>query len=62
MNAGPRRDIPELDVADDDRIPLELDDAAWDTLLPDEDQREPLPEPGDFWIEPDDLATSSAAA
>jgi len=30
--------------------PLELDE-MWDALLPDEDQLDPQPEPGDFWIE-----------
>jgi hypothetical protein len=27
------------------------DDAYWDVFIPDEDERDPLPEPGDFWIE-----------
>ena len=52
----------------DDRTPIELDDDHWDALLPDEDQGDPLPEPGDFWIDfdgsdevsPEFLATHGA--
>lgn len=34
----------------DDALPLEIASDAWDAFLPDEDT-DPLPEPGDFWIE-----------
>lgn len=44
----PTDDEPELD--DDDEV--ELDDECWDALAP-EDDYEPLPAPGDFWIEQD---------
>jgi hypothetical protein len=30
------------------------DDSHWDVFLPDDDEFDPLPEPGDFWIEPDE--------
>jgi len=45
-------DRPDLDEIDDD-APLELDSDYWDALLPDDDY-EPLPEYGDFWIDDDD--------
>ena len=35
----------------DERNPLELEDDCWDAFLPDDGQEDPLPEPGDFWIE-----------
>ena len=31
--------------------PSPLDDDAWEAFVPDDDQCDPLPEPGDFWIE-----------
>jgi len=37
----------------DDDLPFEFDAAYWDALLPDDDY-EPHPEPGDFWIDDDD--------
>jgi hypothetical protein len=30
------------------------DDSHWDVFVPDDDEIDPLPEPGDFWIEPED--------
>jgi hypothetical protein len=30
------------------------DDSHWDVFIPDDDEIDPLPEPGDFWIEPED--------
>ena len=42
------------DPEDDDRTPLELDDDRWDAFLADDDQRDPLPEPEDFWGRLDD--------
>lgn len=33
------------------RGPSPLDDDAWEAFVPDDDQCDPLPEPGDFWIE-----------
>jgi len=35
----------------EDSNPLEFDDDQWDAFLPDDDQQDPLPEPGDFWLE-----------
>ncbi len=61
MNPRPGRmlvgqdDVPDLpadDCPDDqDSTPLEFDDGPWEAFLPDDDQSDPLPEPGDFWIE-----------
>jgi hypothetical protein len=33
------------------RIPGTDDDPRWDVFLPDGDPYEPMPEPGDFWID-----------
>lgn len=30
------------------------DDDPWDAFLDDDDERDPWPEPGDFWTEDDD--------
>ena len=48
-------DLEELDPpwTDDD-------DARWEPFIPDEDERDPLPEPGDFWID-SDVAVRNAA-
>jgi hypothetical protein len=39
----------------DDGEPLEIpctdDDSSWDVFIPDDDERDPLPEAGDFWID-----------
>ncbi len=52
MTHKPHQDIPNDFPLDwEDCTPLELDDDRWDAFLPDDDQRDPLPEPGDFWIE-----------
>lgn len=32
------------------RVPAD-DDSNWDVFIPEDDERDPLPEPGDFWIE-----------
>jgi len=32
-------------------IPCSDDDSAWEVFIPDEDQRDPLPDPSDFWID-----------
>ena len=29
------------------------DDGRWDVFLPDDDEIDPLPEPGDFWVDGD---------
>lgn len=36
------------------------DDARWDVFLPDDDQRDPQPEPGDFWTETDAVGQFAA--
>jgi hypothetical protein len=38
--------VDELDVSGDD------EDAQWDAFIADDDERDPLPARGDFWIEP----------
>jgi hypothetical protein len=54
-------DASDLDVSDLDDVPYDdvpctdgsddYDDAQWETFVPDEDERDPLPDPGDFWVE-----------
>jgi hypothetical protein len=40
---------------DSEGLPIPDDDASyWDVFIPDDDELDPLPEPGDFWIEPED--------
>ena len=46
----------------DDDTPLELDDDSWDAFLPDDDELDPAPEPGDFWMEFDQLERRPWAA
>jgi len=53
MPQEPRQDLSAPDNSQDDwdeHTPLELEDDRWDAFLPEDDQ-EPLPELGDFWIE-----------
>lgn len=50
---------PERQAADDELSTVDFDsmlfdnDDCWDVFIPDDDEFDPLPEPGDFWIEPD---------
>jgi hypothetical protein len=37
-------EFPELPCTDED-------DASWDAFIPDDDERDPAPERGDFWID-----------
>jgi len=46
----------------DDATPIEIDDKHWDALMPDDDELDPLPEPGDFWIEFDQEQSTPMAA
>jgi hypothetical protein len=41
---------------DDFDLPWLPDDSRWDVFVPEDDERDPLPEPGDFWNDefPDD--------
>jgi len=32
-------------------IPCTDDDSSWDVFIPDDDEEDPLPGPGDFWID-----------
>ncbi len=41
-------------------LPHDNDDAHWEVFIPDDDECDPWPEPGDFWIEFD--CASGAAA
>jgi hypothetical protein len=71
MNSPPRwtpdgqDDLPDTsrDTCPDDldHTPLEFDDDPWEAFLPD-DQPDPLPEPGDFWIESDQTDALSLVA
>ena len=36
------------------------DDDPWDVFIPDDDQRDPLPEHGDFWTHEDDPSGDEA--
>lgn len=45
-------DPPDSDGWEFEELPCtDADDADWDAFLPDDDERNPEPEPGDFWIE-----------
>ena len=49
--------LPEATDADDpppepSDLPAD-DDSNWEVFIPDDDQRDPLPDPADFWF-PDD--------
>jgi hypothetical protein len=41
-----------FDADDLDLAPFDNDD-CWDVFIADDDELDPQPEPGDFWIEPD---------
>ena len=53
----PHFDVPDtLIPADEPDDPSDLDDwdppiddASWDVFIPDDDERDPLPDAGDFW-------------
>jgi hypothetical protein len=47
--------LPEPGDPEDDNfeVPAIDDDAKWDAFVPDDDELDPLPEPGDFWLDPD---------
>ena len=77
MLVGPENvpDVPGDDCPDDDyslddddslddgdTTPMEFDDGPWEAFLPDDDQTDPVPEPGDFWIDSDQLNAYSPAA
>jgi hypothetical protein len=36
---------------DFEELPCTDDDSRWDAFIPDDDERDPQPAPGDFWIE-----------
>ena len=47
----PRAFLPD-EPEPEDVLP-DFDDEPWEAFVPDDDQ-EPVPEPGDFWIETDE--------
>jgi hypothetical protein len=49
----PEQDWPD-DPDDPSGFPVPGDDSHWDVFVPDDDEIDPLPEPGDFWIEPEE--------
>ncbi|MEX2317909.1 MAG: hypothetical protein WD669_12200 [Pirellulales bacterium] len=49
----PEVEPEEPSELEDPNIPCTDDDPRWDVFLPDDDPYEPLPEPGDFWIDVD---------
>jgi hypothetical protein len=65
LGQRPKPHLP--DARDEPRhFPNPGDDSQWDVFVPDDDEIDPLPEPGDFWIEPeeerDDVGAASRAA
>jgi hypothetical protein len=42
------------DPDDPHGFPIPDDDSHWDVFIPDDDEIDPLPDPGDFWVEPED--------
>lgn len=50
---APFEEPDEPDDLDDANFPAvdDDDDSRWDVFLPDDDPYEPLPEPGDFWMD-----------
>ena len=38
-------------------IPCTDEDSRWDVFLPDDDERDPQPDAGDFWFEANDEST-----
>jgi hypothetical protein len=51
-NGDPEPELPDPDDLEIDDPPSG-DDAYWDVFIPDDDECDPLPEPGDFWVEDD---------
>jgi hypothetical protein len=52
--SSPSFDPPEQPSEDPDvDFLIGDDDSRWDVFLPDDDEIDPLPEPGDFWCDDD---------
>ena len=47
-DAFPHAEDPD-DPSDLDDYDPSIDDDRWDVFIPDDDERDPRPEPGDFW-------------
>jgi hypothetical protein len=48
---GASHDADNSDLDDFDLQRSEADDARWDVFVADEDERDPLPDPSDYWHE-----------
>jgi hypothetical protein len=48
-----------IDPSDEESLdtPSMDDDPNWDVFIPDDDECDPLPEPGDFWIDTSQQST-----
>jgi hypothetical protein len=55
-------DLPTTELDDASDLDVEMpydevlctddgDDSQWEAFIPEEDERDPLPDPGDFWVE-----------
>jgi hypothetical protein len=54
FETNPISPLPEPGEPEDGELPIPgADDAKWDVFLPDDDELDPQPAPGDFWLEPD---------
>jgi hypothetical protein len=47
----PLEEPDEPSDLDDIDVPCTDDDSRWDAFIPDDDERDPLPDVGDVWIE-----------
>lgn len=42
-------DLPDDETEESDLDQVDPDDPQWDALIPEDDERDPQPEYGDFW-------------
>jgi hypothetical protein len=52
--AGPTVDSNDGSDLDDFDVTGADEDAAWEVFIADDDERDPLPEAGDFWLDGND--------
>ena len=52
--SSPSTESNDTDDWEDAEIPYAGDDRDWDAFLADDDERDPLPDERDFWIDPED--------
>jgi hypothetical protein len=55
---SPEEDSDQDDLDDFDHPCTDVNDLRWDVFIPDDDERDPLPEAGDFWVD-DSQSTNS---